>query len=78
MITPPRVQQVELCGATKIKWWRMKEKEAAVISRVRLPTVTTVDEIGEGLPARYAKLQGWNSALRSLDDAKSTTDGRTM
>ncbi|VDO63408.1 unnamed protein product [Heligmosomoides polygyrus] len=43
-ITPPRVQQVERCGAARIKWWRMKEKEAAVIFRVRLPTVTTVDE----------------------------------
>ncbi|VDO94500.1 unnamed protein product [Heligmosomoides polygyrus] len=43
-ITPPRLQQVEECGAPRIKWWRMKEKEAAAISRVRLPTVTTVDE----------------------------------
>ncbi|VDO63062.1 unnamed protein product [Heligmosomoides polygyrus] len=43
-ITPPRVQQVERCDAARMKWWRMREKEAAVISRVRLPTVTTVDE----------------------------------
>ncbi|VDP14549.1 unnamed protein product [Heligmosomoides polygyrus] len=28
-ITPPRVQQVKRCGAARIKWWRMKEKEAA-------------------------------------------------
>ncbi|VDO96432.1 unnamed protein product [Heligmosomoides polygyrus] len=40
-ITPPRVHQV---GAARIRWWRMKEKEGAVISRVRLPTVTTVNE----------------------------------
>ncbi|VDP12261.1 unnamed protein product [Heligmosomoides polygyrus] len=43
-IVPPRLKQVERCGAARIKWWRMREKEAAVISRVRLPTVTTVDE----------------------------------
>ncbi|VDP02272.1 unnamed protein product [Heligmosomoides polygyrus] len=43
-ITTPRVQQVERCDATRIEWWRMREKEAALISRVRLPTVTTVDE----------------------------------
>ncbi|VDO73774.1 unnamed protein product [Heligmosomoides polygyrus] len=40
----PRLMQVERCGADRIKWWRMREKEAAVIFRVRLPTVTTVDE----------------------------------
>ncbi|VDO18556.1 unnamed protein product [Heligmosomoides polygyrus] len=44
IIAPPRLKQIEQCGAARIKWWRMKEKEAAVISRVRLPTVTTVDE----------------------------------
>ncbi|VDO95393.1 unnamed protein product [Heligmosomoides polygyrus] len=27
-----------------MKWWRLKKKEAAVISRIRLPTVTIVDE----------------------------------
>ncbi|VDP48149.1 unnamed protein product [Heligmosomoides polygyrus] len=41
------LKQVERCGAAKIKWWRMREKEAAVISRVRLPTVTTVEETWE-------------------------------
>ncbi|VDP38364.1 unnamed protein product [Heligmosomoides polygyrus] len=43
-ITPPRLQQLERCGAARIKWWRMKEKEAAVISRVQLPTFTIVSE----------------------------------
>ncbi|VDP54298.1 unnamed protein product [Heligmosomoides polygyrus] len=43
-IAPPRLKQVERCGAVRIKWWRIREKEAAVISRVRLPTVTTVHE----------------------------------
>ncbi|VDP08946.1 unnamed protein product [Heligmosomoides polygyrus] len=43
-ITPPSCKRVERCGTARIKWWRLKEKEAAVISRIRLPTVTTVDE----------------------------------
>ncbi|VDP33406.1 unnamed protein product [Heligmosomoides polygyrus] len=38
------LKQIERCGAARIKWWRMKEKEAAVISRVRLLTVTAADE----------------------------------
>ncbi|VDP31320.1 unnamed protein product [Heligmosomoides polygyrus] len=43
-ITPPKLKQVQRCGAPRIKWWRMREKEAAVIFGVRLPTVATVDE----------------------------------
>ncbi|VDP09238.1 unnamed protein product [Heligmosomoides polygyrus] len=43
-ITPSRCKHAERCGLARIKWWRLKEKEAAVISRIRLPTVTTVDE----------------------------------
>ncbi|VDP21391.1 unnamed protein product [Heligmosomoides polygyrus] len=55
-IAPPRLKQVERCSAARIKWWRMKEKEAAVISRVRLPTVTTVDENWKRItdPKRHA------------------------
>ncbi|VDO93779.1 unnamed protein product [Heligmosomoides polygyrus] len=29
-VAPPRVQQGERCGAARIKWWRMREKEKAV------------------------------------------------
>ncbi|VDP46214.1 unnamed protein product [Heligmosomoides polygyrus] len=43
-IAPPRLKQIERCGAARIEWWRMKYKDAAVIPRIRLPTVTTVDE----------------------------------
>ncbi|VDO87662.1 unnamed protein product [Heligmosomoides polygyrus] len=43
-IIPPRCKHVERCGSARIKWWRLKEKEAAVIPRIRFPTVTTVDE----------------------------------
>ncbi|VDO19525.1 unnamed protein product [Heligmosomoides polygyrus] len=44
LIAPQRLKQIERCGAARIKWWRMREKEAAVISNVRLPTVTSADE----------------------------------
>ncbi|VDP55165.1 unnamed protein product [Heligmosomoides polygyrus] len=67
-ITPPRLNQVERCGAARIKYRRMKENEAAVISRVRLPTVTTVDATDA---IRQAVELNW--ALRSLDDTKSTS-----
>ncbi|VDP14022.1 unnamed protein product [Heligmosomoides polygyrus] len=43
-IAPPSVKKVERCGAPRIKWSRMRENEAAITSRVRLPTVTNVDE----------------------------------
>ncbi|VDO95712.1 unnamed protein product [Heligmosomoides polygyrus] len=49
-IAPPRLKQDERCGTARIKWWRMREKEAAVIPRVRLPTVTTVDETWKKTP----------------------------
>ncbi|XGW33662.1 hypothetical protein V3C99_017798 [Haemonchus contortus] len=32
----------------RIKWWRPKEKEAAVVSSILLPAVTTVDESWKG------------------------------
>ncbi|EYC32664.1 hypothetical protein Y032_0002g1031 [Ancylostoma ceylanicum] len=43
-ITPPKQKYDERCGPSRIKWWRMKEKEDAVISRTSLPPVTTVEE----------------------------------
>ncbi|VDO39518.1 unnamed protein product [Haemonchus placei] len=43
-ITPPKPKPAERCGATKIKWWRLKEKVAVVVSRILLPAVTAVDE----------------------------------
>ncbi|VDO18467.1 unnamed protein product [Heligmosomoides polygyrus] len=69
----PRLKQVERCGAARIKWWQTKEKEAAVISSVRLPTVTTVMKLGNEQSTRYSKLQNRNSALRILGDAGSTS-----
>ncbi|EYC33056.1 hypothetical protein Y032_0002g578 [Ancylostoma ceylanicum] len=43
-ITPPKQKYDERCGPSRIKWWRLKEKEDAVISRISLPPVTTVEE----------------------------------
>ncbi|VDP34930.1 unnamed protein product [Heligmosomoides polygyrus] len=59
-IAPPRLKQVERCGAARIKWWRMREKRAAVISRVRLPTVTSVDET-------------WNKATDAIRQAAQSS-----
>ncbi|VDO19416.1 unnamed protein product [Heligmosomoides polygyrus] len=43
-IAPLRQKQDGRCGAQKIKRWRTKATKAAVISRVRLPTVTALEE----------------------------------
>nr|CDJ82814.1 RNA-directed DNA polymerase (reverse transcriptase) domain containing protein [Haemonchus contortus] len=45
-IAPPKPKVAERCGPARIKWWRLKEKEkeSAVVSRILLPAVTTVDE----------------------------------
>uniref|UniRef100_A0A7I4YFX0 Endonuclease-reverse transcriptase n=1 Tax=Haemonchus contortus TaxID=6289 RepID=A0A7I4YFX0_HAECO len=44
-IAPPKPKLAERCGSARTKWWRLKEKEAAVVSSILLPAVTTVDEI---------------------------------
>ena len=43
-ITPTRQKRDERCGQARIKWWRWREKEADIISRIHLPLVTTVEE----------------------------------
>nr|CDJ93628.1 TIR-NBS-LRR type disease resistance protein [Haemonchus contortus] len=45
-VASPKPKVAERCGPARIKWWRLKEKgnESAVVSRILLPTVTTVDE----------------------------------
>ncbi|VDO19711.1 unnamed protein product [Heligmosomoides polygyrus] len=40
----PRLRHVERCGPPRIKWWQLKENTSALVSRIRLPTATTVDE----------------------------------
>ncbi|VDO74116.1 unnamed protein product [Heligmosomoides polygyrus] len=64
-IAPPRLKQVERCGAARIKWWRIREKDVAVISRVPLPTVTTVDET-------------WKKATDAIRQAAQSELGITM
>ncbi|VDO97778.1 unnamed protein product [Heligmosomoides polygyrus] len=43
-ITPPRVQQVERCGAARVKLWRMKEKDAASELGITKPGRWKVDK----------------------------------
>ncbi|XGW06745.1 hypothetical protein V3C99_016790, partial [Haemonchus contortus] len=45
---PPKSKLAERCGPARIKWWRLKEKEAAVVSSILLPAVTTVEETWKG------------------------------
>ncbi|VDP47203.1 unnamed protein product [Heligmosomoides polygyrus] len=61
---PPRLKHVERFSPTRNKWWRLKEKEAAVISRVRLPTVTTVGET-------------WKEAINAIRQASQSELGIT-
>ncbi|XGW23906.1 hypothetical protein V3C99_005819, partial [Haemonchus contortus] len=48
LIAPPKPKLAERCGPARIKWWRLKEKEEAVVSSILLPAVTTVDETWKG------------------------------
>uniref|UniRef100_W6NHB0 Craniofacial development protein 2-like n=1 Tax=Haemonchus contortus TaxID=6289 RepID=W6NHB0_HAECO len=47
-IASPKPKSAERCGPARIKWWRLKEIEAAVVSNILLPAVTTVDETWKG------------------------------
>uniref|UniRef100_A0A0N4WBC6 Transposase n=1 Tax=Haemonchus placei TaxID=6290 RepID=A0A0N4WBC6_HAEPC len=47
-IVPPKSKVAERCGPTRIKWWRLKEQDAAIVYRILLPAVTTVDETWKG------------------------------
>ncbi|EYC11993.1 hypothetical protein Y032_0048g1551 [Ancylostoma ceylanicum] len=46
-IMPPKQNQDERCGPARVKWWRLIENEAAVVSSIQLPSVTIVDETWE-------------------------------
>ncbi|EYB89152.1 hypothetical protein Y032_0235g3181 [Ancylostoma ceylanicum] len=43
-IMPPKRIHEERCGPARIRLWRLKEKEATVTSRIKLPPVTNIDE----------------------------------
>ncbi|EYB91331.1 hypothetical protein Y032_0207g2032 [Ancylostoma ceylanicum] len=63
-IMPPKQKQDERCGPTRVNWWRLKENEAAVVSRIQLPSVTTVDET-------------WEKATGAIAEAARTELGMT-
>ncbi|EYC40246.1 hypothetical protein Y032_0623g777 [Ancylostoma ceylanicum] len=48
----------------RIKWWRLKEKEESVTSRIRLPPVTTIDET-------------WENATRAIVGVARSEHGTT-
>ncbi|EYC17678.1 hypothetical protein Y032_0030g2209 [Ancylostoma ceylanicum] len=43
-VMPPKRMHDERCGPARIKWWRLKEKEETVTSRIELPLITNIDE----------------------------------
>nr|CDJ96727.1 RNA-directed DNA polymerase (reverse transcriptase) domain containing protein [Haemonchus contortus] len=47
-IAPPKPKLAERRGPARIKWWRLKDKEEAVVPSILLPAVTTVDETWKG------------------------------
>ncbi|VDP03250.1 unnamed protein product [Heligmosomoides polygyrus] len=71
-IAPLSTRQIERCGPARIKWWRLKENEAAVTSRIRLPTVTTVEETWRG--ATEAMLDAARSELGTTKPGRRNVD----
>ncbi|KAL6724016.1 hypothetical protein Aduo_018954 [Ancylostoma duodenale] len=63
-IMPSRRMRDERCGRARIKWWRLKEKEATVTSAIKLPPVTTVDET-------------WKDATRAIVEVALSELGTT-
>ncbi|XGW12133.1 hypothetical protein V3C99_013091 [Haemonchus contortus] len=41
----------------RIKWWRLKEKEEAVVSSILLPAVTTADETWKGTAEAITRVE---------------------
>ncbi|VDO90211.1 unnamed protein product [Heligmosomoides polygyrus] len=71
-IAPLSTRQIERCEPPRIKWWRLKENEAAVTSRIRLPTVTTVEETWRG--ATEARLDAARSELGTTKPGRRKFD----
>uniref|UniRef100_A0A183GT88 Endo/exonuclease/phosphatase domain-containing protein n=1 Tax=Heligmosomoides polygyrus TaxID=6339 RepID=A0A183GT88_HELPZ len=66
-ITCPRCKRVERCETARIKWWRLKEKEAAVISRHLIADGNNCRRnLERGL--REARLRWYGHVLRANDD----------
>uniref|UniRef100_A0A7I4YDH8 Reverse transcriptase domain-containing protein n=1 Tax=Haemonchus contortus TaxID=6289 RepID=A0A7I4YDH8_HAECO len=71
-IAPPKPKLAERCEPARIKLWRLKEKEEAVVSSILLPAVTTVDETWKGAaeaitPVARSKLGVTKPGRRKLD-----------
>ncbi|VDL69479.1 unnamed protein product [Nippostrongylus brasiliensis] len=47
--TPLKQKRVERCGHERIKWWRLKEKEAEIIGGIRMPPTVDVDGTWQGM-----------------------------
>ncbi|XP_068084653.1 uncharacterized protein, partial [Anabrus simplex] len=41
---PPRAEFIPRNGPKRIKWWRYKEKEADIVTKITVPPITTVEE----------------------------------
>ncbi|XGW34867.1 hypothetical protein V3C99_018706 [Haemonchus contortus] len=70
-IAPPKPKSAERCGPARIKWWRPKEKEAAVVSSILLPAITTVDDTWKGAAEAITRVavearhdQAWTANAR--------------
>ncbi|VDP35695.1 unnamed protein product [Heligmosomoides polygyrus] len=61
-------RQGERSGPLRIKWWRLKEKEAAVTSRILLPTVTTVDEAWQNATDVILSTFSWSHSHGRQDE----------
>ncbi|KAL6729362.1 hypothetical protein Aduo_000423 [Ancylostoma duodenale] len=43
-IKPPNQKRAERCRPARIRWWRLRERQVAVTSNIKLPPTTNVDE----------------------------------
>ncbi|EYC21748.1 hypothetical protein Y032_0018g3509 [Ancylostoma ceylanicum] len=65
----------ERCGPARIEWWRLKEKEKSVVSRIKLAPVTTIDESWEN--ATRAIVEVAHSELSTTKPGRRKIDGQT-
>lgn len=54
-IMPLKMQKEERTGPARTKWWKFKEKEAAVISKIVLPSIINVEDTWRELAESIAK-----------------------
>nr|CDJ81936.1 uncharacterized protein LOC101155354 [Haemonchus contortus] len=61
-IAPPKPKIAERCGPARIKWWRLKEKEEAVVSSILLPEATTIDDTWRGAEEAITRV-AWSNLV---------------